>query len=94
MKKADLLTWGRIAFFLFLIVSAGMVIYFPTYSRYKRLSRENEKIVKKIEAMKSEISHLQQNLDNVENDPYLLEKIARETIGVAKDDEIVVDIKD
>ena len=81
-------------FILGVIVAVAMMIYFPTYSRYKRLNEENIKMVKKIERIKKEINELEKTIKSLETDPFLLEKIARESIGVAKDDEIVIDIKD
>lgn len=81
-------------FILGVIVALAMIIYFPTYSRYKKLREENIKMVKKIGRLKREINELEKAIKSLETGSFLLEKIARESIGVAKDDEIVIDIKD
>ena len=81
-------------FSLGIIAVLAMMIYFPTYSRYKKLREENTEMVEKIECLREEINELEQTIKNLEKNPFLLEKIARESIGVAKDNEIVVDIEE
>ncbi len=82
-------------FLLFLVVSLLVTsFYLPSYFRLKRFKEENKRIIKEIEKIKKEIVKLQENLESLEKNPYLLEKIAREEIGVIKDNEIVIDIKE
>ena len=53
----------------------------------KRLALENEKLIE-------EIADYEEKLKRVGKDPYLYEKIAREELGIAKEGEIVIDIKE
>ena len=86
--KIDLykLVWGF--FFILFIVFVAMLIYFPTYSRYVNLKRENLQMKEKIAQLKIQIKELEKQGE----DAYLLEKMARENLGAVKEDEIVIDI--
>jgi cell division protein FtsB len=44
--------------------------------------------------LNTEIKDLQKKIKQVDKDPYLYEKIARDNLGVAKENEIVVDIEE
>ncbi len=92
--KIDSLLILRCLFILVAVTVAALIMFFPTYSRYRKLREENIMITRKIEALRQEIDQLNRDISALEKDPYLMEKMARETLGVARENEIVIDIKD
>lgn len=84
----------KLTFILIIVLSTVVAIYFPTYFRYARLKKENRKMMKKVEKLKTEIKELEKNIRDLKEAPYLLEKMVRENLGAAKDDEIVIDIRE
>lgn len=76
-----------------LVVIAG-ITYFPNYSKLKKLRNENKRLVSENEDLVIEIDDLEKKLEIVGEDSFLYEKIAREDLGVARENEIVIDIKD
>ena len=92
--KENYLNLLRFIFLTILFLIAATIIYLPSYLRLRGLRRENQRVIAEINKLKNETEVLKRNLNELENDFYLLEKIAREDIGVAKDNEIVIDIKD
>lgn len=86
--------WVRIsALALCLIILIG-IIYFPNYARLKKLRDENKRLTSENEDLIMEIADYEQKLKRIGKDPYLFEKIARDELGIAKKDEIVIDIKE
>jgi len=71
-----------------------MVFYFPNYTKLKKLRQANQSVVSKAKIVGGEIKDLRYKYRKIGKDPYLYEKIARDELGVAKDNEIVVDIKE
>jgi len=72
----------------------AMVIYFPNYTRLKKLRNENKRLTLENEELIEEIADYEEKLKRVGKDPYLYEKIAREELGIAKEGEIVIDIEE
>ncbi len=70
------------------------IVYFPTYSRLKKLRRENTRINSEIEDLREEIAEYEQVLKELKENPGAFEKIARENLGVIRDNEIIVDIQE
>ena len=91
--KVDFFSIARFFFILIAAGVLGMFIYAPTYLRYRGLRDENFSMARKNALLQKEISDLEYNLKAIEKDSFILEKIARDTIGVAKKDEIVIDIR-
>lgn len=77
-----------------LAVIIFMVIYFPNYTKLKKLRQTNDKMEEEIQQIREEIKELKNALQKVGTDPYLYEKFARDELGVAKEDEIVIDIEE
>ncbi|MEI8350017.1 MAG: hypothetical protein WCI77_07670 [Candidatus Omnitrophota bacterium] len=73
---------------------AAMVFYFPNYTKLRKLRQANHSVVSKARVVGGEIKDLRYKYRKIGKDPYLYEKIARDELGVAKDNEIVVDIKE
>lgn len=75
------------------IIIAATVIYFPNYARLRRLRNENVRLYLENTKLEKEIADYEEKLKMVGEDPYIYEKIARDELGVAKDNEIVIDIE-
>lgn len=86
-------TLRRISLVFFFLI-AFVTFYFSHYTRLKRLKEVNRKLVLQIDKLQKEIDNLQKETKKLGKDSYLYEKLARDTIGVAREDEIVVDIKE
>ncbi len=82
----------KIIFLTLLAAVFCVIIYFPNYAKLKRLRQVNQELVAKNRNLVKEIKDLQGKLKKVGKDPYLYEKIARDNLGVARENEIVVDI--
>lgn len=84
--------------FLALILGGFVVIWFTfidTYSIWTRieLSRRKVELQEKKQRLKSEIHVLKKKIENLQTDPFLLERIAREEYGMKKEGETVYKIK-
>lgn len=86
--------WVRISAFIFCLAIVTVVIYFPNYARLKKLRGENKKLALENEKLIGEIIDYEEKLRRVGKDPYFYEKIAREELGIAKEGEIIIDIKE
>ena len=86
--------WVRISAFVLCLSIGTMVVYFPNYARLKKLRGENKRLALENEKLIGEIVDYEEKLRRVGKDPYLYEKIAREELGIAKEGEIVIDIKE
>ncbi|MFN1835009.1 FtsB family cell division protein [Balneola sp. MJW-20] len=84
--------------FLILLLSAFVVIWFTfldTFSVKTRwdLYSQKEDYKTRTEEMKQDVEELKEKIKRLENDPALLEKIAREDYGMKKEGETVYKIK-
>ncbi|MDD4182715.1 MAG: septum formation initiator family protein [Candidatus Omnitrophica bacterium] len=82
----------KIIFIGVLVLIFGVIVYFPNYAKLKKLRQLNQEILAKNKSLAKEIKDMQRKLKRVGKDPYLYEKIARDNLGVARENEIVVDI--
>lgn len=84
--------------FLILVLSSFVFVWFAfidTYSiktRWEMASRKVE-LIEQTEALNRDALEIQQRIEDLENDPALLEKIAREEYGMRKPGEKVYKIK-
>ena len=83
-----------------LLVLGGIILlwfsFIDTYSlwaRYK-LNERYDDLKAKTEQLESDTKLLKQKIDNLSNDPALLERIAREEYGMKKEGEIIYKIKE
>ena len=81
-------------FITFLAVGIFFVIYFPNYAKLKRLRQANQDLSLQNQKLKKDIIGLENKLRKGDNDAVLYEKFARDYLGVARDGEIVIDIKE
>lgn len=85
--------------FLFIILGGFIFIWFAfidTYSIWTRITLDQRKsdLKEKTEILKAETVELKQKIENLKNDPALLERIAREEYGMKKEGEKVYKIKE
>jgi len=83
----------RVILGIICIVVVVLVVYFPNYAKLKRLKGENRRLVLENEKLIEEINDYEEKMKRLGKDPFLYEKIAREDLGAAKDNEIVIDIE-
>ena len=74
-------------FFLSLLLLG--IIFIPGYARIKKLARENQKLEKQIKEIRETNLKLKEEQQRLKADPFYLEKVAREKLGVARKGEIV-----
>lgn len=88
-KKSFLLTLLG----LFLVVWFG---FFDTYSVWTRLKLEREKndLLRKTEQLVTDTEILRQRIEALQNDPALLERIAREEYGMRRPGETIYRIRE
>lgn len=85
--------------FLFLILGGFVVMWFTfidTYSLWTRLElqQRQEELKEKKESLRTETLILKQNIENLQTNPFLFERIAREEYGMKKEGETVYKIKE
>ena len=85
------LSFVLFAALLLLIIS---FTFLPKYTRIKELTEENEALSRQIEEVKQEIATLRKDLRSFKEGPFYLEKMAREHLGAAKENEVVVQIEE
>lgn len=84
--------------FLFMVLGGFIFVWFAfidTYSLWTRLELYNKKngLIQKTEQLEAETARLKQQIQDLRNDPALLERIAREEYGMKKEGETVYKIK-
>lgn len=84
--------------FLISALAGFVVIWFlfiDNYSLYTRyqLEQQKEELIRKTGELQNETVKLEQKIEELEDNPDLLEKIAREEYGMRKPDETVYKIK-
>ena len=83
--------------FLFLGVILFLIIFFlflPNYTKIKELREEYNILSKSIEETKKEIETLKIQIGSWDKDPFYLEKVARENLGLLKENEVAVKIEE
>lgn len=95
-KLLNPLRWRKS--FLFLVLGGFVIIWFlfiDTYSVWTRyqLSQQKGDLKDKTEELQTSTSELKENIEKLENDPDLLERIAREEYGMKKEGETVYKIR-
>ncbi|HKI45883.1 MAG TPA: septum formation initiator family protein [Balneolales bacterium] len=77
---------------LFLVIWFGFLDTYSFWSRYE-LSRRKEDLIEKTAELKKETKELNKKIDNLKNNPQLIEKIAREEYGMRRKGETVYRVK-
>jgi len=73
---------------VFLGIIALLIIFLPGYSRYQELRARNRTLLTDIEKLEKENEELALQIDRLENDPFYIEKKARDKMGIGKKGEI------
>ncbi|MCP4652213.1 MAG: hypothetical protein GY858_02360 [Candidatus Omnitrophica bacterium] len=84
----------KVVIIVFALLLAVMVIYFPNFAKLHSLRQANNDLRRDINVLEEEIEELREKIINVNSDPLVYERIAREELGAARQDEIVIDIKE
>jgi cell division protein FtsB len=92
--KFDFLKLLLAIFVLAILLTIFIVFYFPDYAKLEELRRANTQVLYETGNLKSEMRDLQEKNIKINKDSNIYEKMAREDLGVAKKDEIVIDIKE
>ena len=69
------------------------VILLPGYTKLQDLISENKRLGKRIVELGRSIEELQAEKEKLESDILYIEKVARENLGVAREDEVVIEKK-
>ncbi|MBN1354108.1 MAG: septum formation initiator family protein [Candidatus Omnitrophica bacterium] len=76
--------------YIILWAVAVLIIFLPGFSKLQELKEENRNLQKRIEILTKTNEELKKIKYKLENDPSYVEKIAREKLGMAKKDEIIL----
>lgn len=98
MKKPNLtsMRWNRSWLIATLAAFvAAWFLFFDTHSLLTKMELKHQKkdLIERTEMYQQRTAELEQKINELENNPYLLEKIAREDYGMKKPDETVYRIK-
>ncbi len=66
------------------------LVFLPGFSKLQKLREKNRNLKKRIEILTRANEELKKQKERLENDPSYVEKIAREKLGMARRDEIIL----
>ncbi|MBF0330457.1 MAG: septum formation initiator family protein [Candidatus Omnitrophica bacterium] len=75
--------------FLFVVLAAVFVVYLPSYMQMQDLWNRNQVAERRIKDLEASNVKLGEERDRLVNDPEYLEKIARERMGLIREDEVI-----
>jgi len=64
------------------------IIFLPGYSRLQQLRARNKSLIEKIDKLKKENKELAHQVERLEEDPFYIEKKARDKMGIGKKGEV------
>lgn len=67
-----------------------IIILLPGYTKLQDLIAENKRLEKRIEDLGTSVKELKIEKNKLENDILYIEKVAREQLGVVREDEVVI----
>lgn len=76
------------------IIVILLVIYLPGYSKLQELKAKNSQLLDNIERLKNENSELTLQIKRLKDDPFYIEKKARDKMGIVKEGEIIYKVID
>lgn len=71
-----------------------IVIFFPSFSKYQKLSLESKKLRQRIEELEEANRRLEEEKYKLEHDIEYIEKRAREKLGIVKKGEIPIRVEE
>jgi len=78
--------------YLLLIILILFFLFLPSYTRFCDLRRKSRELEEKIKELEKKNLALQEEKENLEKNPFYIEKVAREKIGVVKKGEVIYKI--
>ena len=89
--KAARIPWIRLILLGFLVFSGALAAYFilPEFIKIDSLSRQENKLQKQLYEKENEKTFLKRQLEELKSDPVAVEKVARDEMGLSKDNEII-----
>ncbi len=79
----------RLIFFIISFLIIFGVIFFPGYTQLQKLQEENAEHKKRIQFLQEHNDVLEEELDNMKEDPDYVERKAREKLGIVKKGEVI-----
>jgi len=77
------------ALMLFFICAAVLIYFLPSYLKMQALSEKNRAYEKQIAALEKDTTLSEEERRRLKEDPEYFEKVAREKLGIIKDDEVI-----
>ena len=77
------------ALFICIVLAVIFVLYLPSYMQMQNLRHRNEVFEKRIGQLEVDNVKLAEERDRLKNDPEYFEKIARERMGLIREDEVI-----
>ena len=74
--------------YILLGIIAVIVIFAPGYIRLRELQGKNKMLLEQIDKLKHENQDLAHQVESLEDDPFYIEKRARDRMGIGKEGEV------
>lgn len=72
------------------IIAILIIILLPGYTKLQDLVAENRRLEKRVKELTKSIDGLKVEKEKLESDILYIEKVAREKLGVVREDEVVI----
>ena len=83
----------KFALIAVLVMVAAFLFYFPSYSRYRELKIEAEKLESQVQVMQKQIEALQKEKQLIKTDKNYLETVIRKELGFVEPGEVVYEFE-
>lgn len=80
----------KLIYYTIAIIILITALFLPRFSKLQELKEENRNLNKRVEILTKANEELKEEKEKLENDPSYVEKIAREKLGMARKDEIIL----
>jgi len=77
-----------------LVLTAAFFFYFPSYSRYRELKSEADRLQAQLSELQKQIEDLQRERQLIKNDKNYLETVIRKEMGLVKPGEVVYEFEE
>ena len=82
MKKSS-------SIWIFVLLFLLAFLYFPSYSKYLKLKRQEERLAQDIAELQTKVDELKKEEYLIQHDPAHLEQVVRKELGLVKPGEVV-----
>ncbi len=72
-----------------LFVAIVLALFYPAWKRGENTKAQATKVQREVEEMKQEVLVLQEEAGRLKNDPFTVERMSRDSLGVAKPGEVI-----